>query len=90
MNEHHNRYPGRQFCWIPRLGGDGLLELHLRKEPHHPWKLYTHFPELCVPDYPIPNGSKGWATAQKLAQSGWTIVPTAQARSRWFDNPEAA
>jgi hypothetical protein len=79
-----------QLCWIPKFGGDGQLALHLRKDPQHPWRLYTHFPELCVPDYPIPRGSKGWATSQRLLNAGWEIISTEQARSISFKNPEAA
>jgi hypothetical protein len=69
-----------QLCWIPKFGSNGTLALHLRLEPYHPWKLYTSFPHLCVADYLIPGGTKGWATCQRLLASGWTIVPTAQAR----------
>ncbi|MBD0390676.1 MAG: hypothetical protein ICV54_30310, partial [Nostoc sp. C3-bin3] len=29
--------------------------------------------------YQIPNGSKGWATYQKLLKAGWTLVPSARA-----------
>lgn len=75
-----------QLCWLPKLGSNGKLALHLRLEPYHPWKPYTAFPHLCSADYPIPNGSKGWATCQKLIASGWTIIPTDQARKS-FDVP---
>lgn len=70
-----------QLCWIPKFGGKGELSLHLRLESHQPWKPHTHFPKLCVPDYPIPGGSKGWATSQKLLQAGWMLVPTDRATS---------
>jgi hypothetical protein len=90
MNAQQNRNQPKQLCWLPKFGGDGQPALHLRREPHHPWKLYTHFPELCVADYPIPKGTKGWATAQKLMQMGWVVVPTAQGRLPLFENPEAA
>ncbi|PSB41507.1 hypothetical protein [Chamaesiphon polymorphus] len=69
-----------QICWIPKFGSKGQLALHLRLEPYHPWKPHTAFPHLCVPDYLIPNGSKGWATCQKLLRAGWTIISTEQAR----------
>ena len=75
-----------QLCWIPKYGSNGALSLHLRLEPHHPWKPHTAFPGLCVPDYPIPGGSRGWATSQKLLQAGWTIVSTEQA-SKAFEQP---
>jgi hypothetical protein len=70
-----------QLCWLSSFSSGGKLALYLRHEPSHPWKPHTSYPGLCVPDYPIPGGSKGWATCQKLLQSGWTIIPTNQARS---------
>jgi hypothetical protein len=69
-----------QLCWLSTFSSGGKLTLHLRQEPHHPWKPFTAYPGLCVPDYPIPGGSKGWATSQKLLKSGWVIIPTRQAR----------
>jgi hypothetical protein len=75
-----------QLCWIPTFGSKGKLALHLRLESFHPWKPYTTFPGLCVPDYPIAGGSKGWATSQKLLQAGWTAISTQQAQ-RSFDRP---
>jgi hypothetical protein len=69
-----------QICWIPKFGSNGKLSLHLRLEPYHPWKPHTAFPHLCLADYPIPNGTKGWATCQKLIAAGWTTVPTDRAR----------
>jgi hypothetical protein len=69
-----------QICWLPKFGSNGKLALHLRLEPYHPWKPHTAFPHLCVADYPIPNGSKGWATCQKLLAAGWMVVPTERAR----------
>ena len=69
-----------QLCWIPKFSSKGKLALHLRLESYHPWKPYTAFPGLCVPDYRIPGGSQGWATSQKLLQAGWTIISTQQAQ----------
>lgn len=68
-----------QLCWIPKFGGHGKLCLHLRIESHHPWKPHTAFPQLCVPDYPVPGGSIGWATSQRLMQAGWQLVATERA-----------
>lgn len=79
-----------QLCWLPKFGGNGQLFLHLRKEPHQPWKPHTAYPGLCVPDYPIPGGSKGWATSQKLLQAGWTMVSTDQARRSVVDDSRVA
>lgn len=79
-----------QLCWLPKFGGNGELSLHLRKSSHHPWQSHTFFPELCVPDYPIPGGSKGWATSQKLIQAGWTLISTEQARRSSIDDSQVA
>jgi len=75
-----------QLCWIPSFTSKGKLTLHLRLEPYHPWKPHTAFPNLCVRDYPISGGSKGWATSQRLLQAGWTIVSTAQVQASFRDN----
>lgn len=72
-----------QLCWLPKFGGNGQLILHLRLRPFEQWKPYTAFPEFCVPDHPIPNGSKGWATNQKLLQAGWKLIPTNQAHQSY-------
>ncbi len=68
-----------QMCWLAKFGGDGEKILHLRSAPNQPWKPYTACREYAVPDYPIPGGSKGWATYQKLMKAGWTLIPSAQA-----------
>jgi hypothetical protein len=79
-----------QLCWLSNFSDRGQLSLYLRLEPHHPWKPHTHYPGLCVPDYPMPGGTKGWATSQKLLQAGWEIVPTREARRSYFDSDLAA
>jgi hypothetical protein len=70
--------PG-QMCWLPTIGSDGDKILHLRTNPSQPWQPYTACPEYAVPDYRIAQGSKGWATYQKLTQAKWTLIPTNQA-----------
>jgi hypothetical protein len=75
-----------QLCWIPTFASKGKLKLHLRLDPFQPWKPYTAFPHLCVPDYPVPGGSKGWATSQRLLYAGWTIISTAQVRASFRNN----
>lgn len=75
-----------QLCWLPKFGADGQLVLHLRLKPYQPWKPYTAYPGLCVADYPMAEGSKGWATSQKLLQAGWTLIPTAQGRNSLVGN----
>lgn len=71
----------KQMSWLSRFGGDGEKILHLRLGPSDPWQPYTACPQYAVPDYPVPGGSKGWATYQKLMKAGWVLVPTAQARN---------
>lgn len=68
-----------QMCWLSSLGSNTEKILHLRLDSNQPWKPYKFFPMFAVPDYDIPNGSKGWATYQKLFKAGWTLVPTIKA-----------
>lgn len=79
-----------QMCWLPKFGANGQLILHVRLEPYQPWKPYTAYPGLCVPDYPIPNGSRGWATSQKLLQAGWELISTDQAQRAEVDQSRVA
>jgi hypothetical protein len=67
----------RQMCWLSRFGNTEEKVLHLRTAPNEPWQPYTAFPQYVVPDYPLPGGSKGWATAQKLMQADWVLIPSA-------------
>jgi hypothetical protein len=69
----------RQMCWLLKSDNNPEMALHLRTAPNEPWRLYTTFPQYAVPDYRMANGSKGWATYQKLIKAGWTLVPTARA-----------
>ena len=71
----------KQMCWLPGMGTNGEKTLHLRTAPNQPWRPYQSFPET-VPDYPIPGGSKGWATYQKLRCEGWTLVQNPQEQQR--------
>jgi hypothetical protein len=79
-----------QLCWIARFGGNGEKILHLRLEPSQPWKPYTFFPGLAVPDYPIPRGSKGWATCQRLLKADWKLIPSDQAQTYATSHSAAA
>lgn len=63
-----------QMCWLPVMGRDGEKILHLRTNPSEPWKPYRSCPQFAVPDYNTPNGSKGWATYQKLMRAQWTLI----------------
>jgi hypothetical protein len=64
-----------QMCWLASFGSDDNLILHLRLDESQPWQPYTLCRQYAVPDYPIPRGSKGWATYQKLLKAGWKILP---------------
>jgi hypothetical protein len=79
-----------QMCWLSRFGGNGELVLHLRLGPHQPWKPYTHFAGLTVPDYLIPGASKGFATSQKLLAAGWALLSADQARVSFNPSSQAA
>jgi hypothetical protein len=70
-----------QMCWLSKFGGNGELILHLRLEPHQPWKPYNQFSGLAVPDYRNPGASKGFATSQKLLAAGWMLLSADQAKS---------
>lgn len=69
-----------QMCWLSRFGDDGEKILHLQTQTDRSWRPYTAYPQIAVPDYRIPGGSKGWATYQKLMKAGWTLVPSARAK----------
>ncbi|MCU0532612.1 MAG: hypothetical protein MUD14_01700 [Hydrococcus sp. Prado102] len=64
-----------QMCWLSKYGNDGEKILHLRLNNFEAWTPYTAMPKYSVPDYKdMPDGSKGWATFQKLLRDGWKIV----------------
>lgn len=69
-----------QMCWLSKHGDEGEKVLHLQTQIERSWRPYTAFPQLAVPDYRVPGGSKGWATYQKLMKAGWTLVPSARAK----------
>lgn len=70
----------RRMCWLSASGTDGEKVLHLQTASHKSWRPYTAFPQYAVPDYPIPGGTKGWATYQKLLKAGWTLVASSRAQ----------
>lgn len=70
----------QRMCWLSKPGANSEKILHLQAAPHEPWRPYTVFPQYAVPDYPVPGGSKGWATYQKLMKAGWMLVPSARAQ----------
>lgn len=79
----------KEMCWLPAFGNDGDKILHLKTKPNQPWKPYTAYPEFAAPDYKMIEGSKGWATFQKLKQEQWTLIPTNRAlQERPFSNPD--
>ncbi|UBF24746.1 hypothetical protein K9N68_24200 [Kovacikia minuta CCNUW1] len=79
----------KQMAWLPTLGSNGTKILHLRIAAHETWRPYNTLPQFAVPDYPIPGGSKGWATYQKLRSEGWTLIPSDQARMNTFSRISA-
>ena len=72
--------PGR-MAWLSSTGSDGTKILFLQPEPTRPFRPYTAYRHLCTPDYPIPGGSKGWSTYQKLLRAGWELVASDQVHS---------
>lgn len=78
-----------QMCWLSKFGGNGELILHLRLDPHQPWKPYTQFPHLAAPDHNVPGASKGFATSQKLLSAGWALLPANEVKKA-FDPSQAA
>jgi hypothetical protein len=66
----------KEMCWMS-AEGEAFNCLYLRVASHDQWQPYTAFPEYAVPDSPVPGGSKGWTTFQKLRQAGWRLVPYA-------------
>lgn len=65
-----------QMCWLPAQNNNTKIMLYLREYPYQPWRPYTSYSQYSAPDYPVPGGSKGWATYQKLREAGWTLVST--------------
>lgn len=66
----------KQMCWLPTFGTEETKILHLRINLLHGWQPYGIFPQYAVPDYPIPGGSRGYATYQKLLAQGWQLLPS--------------
>jgi hypothetical protein len=65
-----------QMCWISNSGIDGEKILYLRLNFNDAWTPYSSMPKYSVPDYrDFPNGSKGWATFQRLLKVGWKLIP---------------
>lgn len=65
-----------EMCWLNQTSPEGERVLHLRSHPTQPWQPYNTYP-VAVADHNIPEGSKGWATYQKLLRAGWTLLPSA-------------
>ena len=64
----------RQMAWLSPTDQDDAKILHLRTSASQSWQPYTAFPTYAVPDYPIENVSKGFATYQKLIKEGWVLL----------------
>ncbi|MBE9121060.1 hypothetical protein IQ269_09575 [Tychonema sp. LEGE 07199] len=80
----------KQMCWLPRLGGNGEKILHLRTELRQAWRPYTAFPQFAASDYLEKDGSKGWATFQKLTTQGWNLISTEEGQQSFFDQQKSA
>ena len=65
-----------KMAWLPTASSNGTKILHLQPDTLKPFRPYTTFPHLAVPDHNVPGGSKGWATYQKLLKCGWDILPS--------------
>ena len=63
-----------QMCWLSMSGNEGEKILHLRNFPNEAWQPYTAFPLLAAKDYLDNDGSRGWATYQKLQRQGWKLI----------------
>ncbi len=71
--------PGK-MAWLSSTVGDGTKILFLQPNPTQPFRPYTVFSHLKVPDHRIQGGSKGWATYQKLFKCGWELVASADVK----------
>ncbi len=80
----------KQMCWLPRYGSGGETILHLRTEHRQSWRPYTAFPQYATSDYLEPDGSKGWATFQKLRTQGWNLISTQEGLQSGFGEQKSA
>jgi hypothetical protein len=70
----------KQMAWLNKGGCECSKSaefkiLHLRVNGGA-WLPYTDLPQYAAKDY-MDDGSKGWATYQKLKTQDWELVPTA-------------
>ena len=72
--------PGK-MAWLSSTSGDGTKILFLQPDPSRPFRPYKVYRYLCVPDYQVPGGSKGWSTYQKLLKAGWELVASNKVNS---------
>lgn len=63
-----------KMAWLCEVFSD-TRTLHLSVN-NSEWRSYTRFPQHAVPDHKIEDGSKGWATYQKLRLAGWELIDT--------------
>ena len=74
-----------KMAWLASAFGDNTKILFLQPELTQPFRPYTAFPHLKVPDHKIKGGSKGWATYQKLFKAGWELVPSDKVRDQKYE-----
>lgn len=60
---------------LDRTSSNPQLILHLKPIGAGVFVPYNRSPH-GLPDYKIPNGSKGWATFQALMKQGWVLANT--------------
>lgn len=64
----------KQMAWLSDTP-EGTKQLYVKSSPQEPWKPYTALEKTeRVPDYQVPKGSAGYATAQALLRKGWVYV----------------
>jgi hypothetical protein len=72
--------PGK-MAWLSSTFGDSTKILFLQPDPTQPFRPYTVFTHLKIPDHRIQGGSKGWATYQKLFKCGWELVASEKVKA---------
>jgi hypothetical protein len=70
-----------EMCWLSTYNNSTKI-LHVRNNKEEQWKPYTAMAISNIPDYNIPQGSKGWAAYQRLRNMGWTLVPSPQTTTK--------
>jgi len=59
-----------RMSWSRNVSGEMIL--YVKEGDETSWKPY-YMVNNYEPDYDVKNGSKGWATYQKLSRLGWLL-----------------